>query len=118
MESWAFRQVLRGLVPADRKGEPRVAGKVDHPQSVTVVSLSGDGRGVAIGPQLAAFASSLGITTHLVTAVGHDRAAPLWAACAADRHGLTSAWPVRRRGTERGDDRLDDHPGRRGPEAT
>ena len=87
VESWAFRQVLRGLVPADRRGEPRVAGKVDHPQSVTVVSLSGDGRGVAIGPQLAAFASSLGICTHLVTAVGHDRAAPLWAACAADRTG-------------------------------
>ena len=52
---------------------------------MTVVSLSGDGRGVAIGPQLAAFASSLGIATRLVTAVGHDRAAPLWAACAADR---------------------------------
>ena len=87
VESWAFRQVLRGLVPADRKGEPRVAGKVDHPQSLTVVSLSGDGRGVAIGPQLAAFASSLGIATRLVTAVGHDRAAPLWAACATDRTG-------------------------------
>ena len=87
VESWALRQVLRGLVPADRRGEPRLAGRVDHPQSVTVVSLSGDGRGVAIGPQLAAFASSLGICTHLVTAVGHDRAAPLWAACAADGTG-------------------------------
>jgi hypothetical protein len=89
VESWAFRQVLRGLVPAeraqDRKAEPRAAGKVDYPQSITVVSLSGDGRGLAIGPQLAAFASSLGITTRLVTAVGHDRAATLWAACAADR---------------------------------
>ncbi len=89
VESWAFRQVLRGLVPADRKGEPRAAGKVDHPQSLTVVSLSGDGRGLAIGPQLAAFASSLGIATRLVTAVGHDRAATLWAACAADRAGPT-----------------------------
>jgi hypothetical protein len=77
------------LVPADRaqdrKGEPRAGGKVDHPQSITVVSLSGDGRGLAVGPQLAAFASSLGIATRLVTAVGHDRAATLWAACAADR---------------------------------
>jgi hypothetical protein len=91
VESWAFRQVLRGLVPADRaqdrKGEPRAPGKVDHPLSLTVVSLSGDGRGVAIGPQLAAFASSLGIATRLVTAVGRDRAATLWAACAADRAG-------------------------------
>jgi capsular polysaccharide biosynthesis protein len=85
VESWAFRQVLRGLVPADRRGEPRAAGKVDHPQSLTVVSLAGDGRGVAIGPQLAAFASSLGIATRLLTAEGHDRAPTLWAACAAER---------------------------------
>jgi capsular polysaccharide biosynthesis protein len=84
VESWAFRQLLRSLVPAEHRGEPR-AGKLDHPPSLTVVSLSGDGRGVAIGPQLAAFASSLGLTTHLVTAVGQDRAAALWAACGADR---------------------------------
>jgi hypothetical protein len=89
VESWAFRQILRGLVPPDqgqdRKGEPRAGGRVDHPQSITVVSLSGDVRGLAIGPQLAAFASSLGIATRIVTAVGHDRAATLWAACAAER---------------------------------
>ena len=60
-------------------------GKVDHPQSVTVVSLSGDQRGIAIGPQLAVFASSLGIVTRLVTAVGQERAPALWAACAAAR---------------------------------
>jgi capsular polysaccharide biosynthesis protein len=89
VESWAFRQILRGLVPPDqgqdRKGEPRAGGRVDHPQSITVVSLSGDVRGLAIGPQLAAFASSLGIATRIITAVGHDRAATLWAACAAER---------------------------------
>ena len=81
MESWALRQVLRGLVPA--KGQSRIAGRVDHPQSLTVVSLSGDGRGLAIGPQLAAFASSLGIATRLVPTVGHDRAPTLWA-CATE----------------------------------
>jgi hypothetical protein len=59
---------------------------VDYPQSITVVSMSGDGRGLAVGPQLAAFASSLGIATRLDTAVGHDKAATLWAACAADRN--------------------------------
>jgi len=89
VESWAFRQVLRGLVPADRgqdrTGDVSAGGKMDHPQSITVVSLSADSRGLAVGPQLAAFASSLGIATRLVTAVGHDRAATLWAACAADR---------------------------------
>ena len=84
VESWALRQVLRGLVPADRKGQSR-AGRVDHPQSLTVVSLSGDGRGLAIGPQLAAFASSLGIVTRLVPTVGHVRAPTLWAACATER---------------------------------
>ena len=85
VESWAFRQVLRGLAPADRNGEPRIAGKVDHPQSLTVVSLSGDEGALAIGPQLAVFASSLGIVTRLVTVVGQERAAALSAACAAAR---------------------------------
>jgi Chain length determinant protein len=85
IESWAFRRLLRDLVPADRKGESRAAGKVDHPQSLTVVSLSGDGRGVAIGPQLAAFTSSLGVATRLVTGVGHETAATLFAACATER---------------------------------
>ncbi len=89
VEAWAFRKLLRGLVPAgrgqDRKAEPRAAGKVEHPQSITVVSLSGDGRGLAIGPQLAAFATTVGIATRLVAAVGEDKAAPLWAACAMDR---------------------------------
>jgi capsular polysaccharide biosynthesis protein len=84
VESWALRQVLRRLVPA--KGQSRTAGRVDHPQSMTVVSLSGDGRGLAIGPQLAAFASSLGIATRLVPTVGHDRAPTLWA-CATEHAG-------------------------------
>ena len=54
---------------------------------MTVVSLSGDERGVAIGPQLAAFASSLGIVTQIVTAGADEGAAALWAACAAEREG-------------------------------
>jgi hypothetical protein len=87
VESWAFRQLLRGLASAERNGEARLVGKVSYPKSLTVVSLSGDGRGVAIGPQLAGFASSLGIATHLVTAEAHERAAALWAACAAEREG-------------------------------
>ena len=84
-ESWALRQVLRRLVPADRKGQSRTPGRVDHPRSLTVVSISGDGRGLAIGPQLATFASSLGIVTRLVPMVGHVRAPDLWAACATER---------------------------------
>ena len=87
VESWAFRQLLRGLASAERNGDVHPAGKVSHPKSLTVVSLSDDERGVAIGPQLAGFASSLGIATHLVTAEAHDGAAALWAACAAEREG-------------------------------
>lgn len=85
VESWAFRQLLRGVVSTDHKLKSRVAERVDHPQSLTVVSLAGDERGVAIGPQLAAFAASHGLLTHLVTTVGQERAPALWAACAADR---------------------------------
>ena len=87
VESWAMRQVLRGLVPADRRSSSRSTGRVDHPQTLTVVSLAGDGQGLALGPQLAAFAASLGIITRLVPTVGHVRAPNLWAACAVDRDG-------------------------------
>jgi len=85
VESWAFRQLLRGLVTADHKREWRAGGNVEHPRSLTVLSLSGDERGLAIGPQLAAFASSVGLATHLATTAGHKSAAALWAACAPER---------------------------------
>jgi capsular polysaccharide biosynthesis protein len=90
VDAWAFRQTLRALALAEqrnlgRRPEARQAGRVDHPRSLTIVSLSGDVRGLAIGPQLAAFVASLGISTRLLTAVGNESAASLWAACAADR---------------------------------
>lgn len=87
VESWAFRRVLRGVPSTDSKGGTRPTGRFDHPGALTVVSVSGDGRGLAIGPQLAAFTSSLGIATRLVGAVGHERAAALWAACSAEQRG-------------------------------
>ncbi len=83
VESWAFRHILRGLVPPNHNGGLRVPGRIPHPHSLTVVSLSDDERGVAIGPQLATYASSMGIRTHLVTAVGHESAATLSAAYGA-----------------------------------
>jgi len=49
-----------------------------------VVSLSGDIRGIAIGPQLAAFASSLGVVTRIFTAAGQRGDPSLWAACATE----------------------------------
>jgi hypothetical protein len=87
-EAWAFRQLLRGLVPVDRKGDLRAGGRLDHPRSLTVVSLSGDSSGLAIGPQLAAFAASQGIPTRLIAATGHESAAGLWAACADERKAI------------------------------
>ena len=89
-EAWAFRQVLRALAdltdrdPA-RAGTRRTPGRVEHPQSVTVIALSGDDRAMAVGPQLAAFAASVGIATRFTIATRHDSAASLFAACAMDR---------------------------------
>ena len=89
-EAWAFRQVLRALAdltdrdPA-RTGSRRTQGRVEHPSSVTVIALSGDDRAVAVGPQLAAFAASVGIATRFTMATRHDSAASLFAACAMDR---------------------------------
>jgi capsular polysaccharide biosynthesis protein len=89
-EGWAFRRVLRALTgSADRDptrtSTKRSPGRLEHPGSVTVVALSGDQRGVAVGPQLAAFAASLGIATQFTIASRHDSIAPLYAACATGR---------------------------------
>jgi capsular polysaccharide biosynthesis protein len=90
-EAWAFRQVLRALAgPSDsrdpaRSGSKRTPGRVDHPGSLTVIAFSGDERAGAVGPQLAVYAASLGITTRFVVATRHDSVASLWAACATDR---------------------------------
>jgi hypothetical protein len=87
--------VLRALAgPPDSRdpawtGAQRTPGRVEHPRSLTVIALSGDQRAVAVGPQLAVFAASLGITTRFVVATRHDSVASLCAACATDR-GLRS----------------------------
>jgi capsular polysaccharide biosynthesis protein len=89
VDAWAFRQLLRALATAPNgNGGGRGArgpGRLEHPPSVTVVTLSGDRRGLALAPQLAAFAASLGLTTQFVVATGHDAAASLRAACSAER---------------------------------
>lgn len=91
VDAWAFRQILRSLTSlgtgraGSRPGVTRTAGRVEHPRSVTVLSMAGDERGLAVGPQLAAFTASLGIVTHLIVASGQESVPSLWAACAADR---------------------------------
>jgi capsular polysaccharide biosynthesis protein len=85
VDTWALRQALRQLEAEEAATRPRRPGqagaKVRHPLSITVVSLSNDQRGLAVGPQLAAYAASTGIRTRLVAAQGHESAASLWAAC-------------------------------------
>jgi hypothetical protein len=106
VEAWAFRRVLRALVsPPDsrdpaRPGTRRIPWQVEHPRSLTVIALSGDQRGVAVGPQLAVFAASLGIATRFIVATGHDGAAALRGACATDRSSQLRTGLVLEAGTE------------------
>ena len=89
VDAWAFRQLLRALSAskdtARSRGPGRGGGRLDHPRSVTMIAMAGDRRGLAVAPQLAAFAASLGIGTRFVVATGHDAAASLWAACSSER---------------------------------
>ena len=90
VDAWAFRQLLRALATltegndGERSGA-RGPGRLEHPRSITVVTLGGDRRGLALAPQLAAFAASLSLTTRFVVATEHEAAASLRAACSADR---------------------------------
>lgn len=89
VDAWAFRRLLRALssmtdaASSGRGGGP-TSGRLEHPRSVAVVTVAGDVRGLAIAPQLAAFAASVGITTRFVLASSHDAAASIWAACSAE----------------------------------
>jgi capsular polysaccharide biosynthesis protein len=78
VEAWRLRSTLHHLGVADRTDLEAPAGT-----SVAVLSLSRDRGALAIGPQLAAFAASLGIPTTLVFGPQQDlsAAATLRAAC-------------------------------------
>jgi capsular polysaccharide biosynthesis protein len=90
VDAWAFRRLLRALssmtdAASSGQGSGPTSGRLEHPRSVTVVTVAGDVRGLAIAPQLAAFAASVGITTDFLLASSHDAAASMWAACSAER---------------------------------
>jgi len=80
-EAWALRKALSKLRLAD-PGPGRE-------RSVAVLSLSSDPAALAVGPQLALFAASLGIPTTLVVGLQQDvtATATLRAACAARADG-------------------------------
>jgi len=78
-EARQFRSVLKHLTASNVAGVGRPAA------ALTVVSLLSDRRALVLGPLLAAFAASSGISTALVVAPQHDTgsAEALLAACAA-----------------------------------
>jgi capsular polysaccharide biosynthesis protein len=88
VDVWALRQMLRQLAPA-HNATPGDGDAGDHtlvhPRSLTVISLSDDPRGLAMGPQIASFAAAAGVSTRLVASKQHESATALWAACAPER---------------------------------
>lgn len=76
-DAWRLRKVLRELGHAD--------SAPGDGSSVAVLSLASDGKALALGPQLAAFAAKQGMAATLVLHSRHDAkvTAALRAACAA-----------------------------------
>jgi len=89
VDGWALRQLIHGLAPADGKDRP--AG---DPFVLVVLSMSSDWGGLAIGPQIATYLASHGISTQLVAAQQHPSATTLWAACARTPEGGPDALSV------------------------
>jgi capsular polysaccharide biosynthesis protein len=82
VNSWRLRAILDRLQVANPAAEGPAGGS-----AIMVLSVSADRKAVAIGPQLAAFAASIGIKTALVVGpqLGEDSAGDLRAAGVARR---------------------------------
>jgi capsular polysaccharide biosynthesis protein len=81
VDAWRLRKTLRQLWPFGvGRGDPSSGGG----SSLAVLSLSSDPKALALGPQLAVFAASLGIPTTLVVGPQQDTnaTAVLHTACA------------------------------------
>jgi capsular polysaccharide biosynthesis protein len=91
VHAWQLRKMLDQLGIADS----RPTNEPGRASSLAVLSLAADKKALALGPQLAAFAASLGIRTILVAGQQQDAAAAatLYTACAVPPH----AAPRRRR---------------------
>ena len=88
VDGWHIRKALfqLGLVGMNPASSVGTSGSPDAASSsLLVLSLSSDRAALALGPQLAAFAASLGIRTALVVGPqqNNNAAATLYAACAA-----------------------------------
>ena len=77
VQAWSLRKVLQQLGITDGTG--------GNGGRLAMISLASDHRALALGPQVATFAASLGIPTTLVLAQGQDApvTAALQAACSA-----------------------------------
>lgn len=79
VHAWSMRKAMRHLELTDFRGASRAG------TSLAVISLSSDRGALALGPQVAVFAASLGIPTALIVDPLHDSSATasLCAACGA-----------------------------------
>lgn len=86
-DAWRLRTTLHDLKLSDVASSDRRAGS-----AITVLSLASDQRALTLGPQLAAFAASLGIPTLLVVGPhqGTKSGAALHAAAVAPRSPMRS----------------------------
>lgn len=82
MDAWSLRQVLDHVGAGDTTHSNHGEGPKQR-HAINLMSLSDDTRALAVGPQLASYAASVGLTTRLVTAQGHETAAALWTACSS-----------------------------------
>lgn len=91
VQAWRLRTMIEQLGISDM-GANGSRGAT----SLTVLTLSTDAKAVALGPQVATFAASLGIPTALVIGAQQDNAtaATLRTACAADS-GIRQSRPLR-----------------------
>ncbi|HET6666187.1 MAG TPA: Wzz/FepE/Etk N-terminal domain-containing protein [Intrasporangium sp.] len=89
-DAWALRQILHQVVLHERSFDfepdrPLEPEDFSQSTSILVVSIAGDQRGLAVGPQLASYTASLGVATRLIAGQAHESAAALWAACSHAR---------------------------------
>ncbi len=91
VQAWRLRTVIEQLGITDM-----AANGARGATSLTILTLSTDAKAVALGPQIATFAASLGIPTALVIGPQQDKAAAatLRTACAADA-GIRRSKPLR-----------------------
>lgn len=90
-DAWSLRQALDHVGLGDLTTHAGQAGSEKGSRAVrarklTLITLSDDPRGLAVGPQLASHAAALGLRTRLVAGQGHESSAALWAACSSLRH--------------------------------